>query len=149
MSVCGKSVRSCLSRKSITLKGRLEESVKQTKVRFQLPHSQNVRTILEGFHNGTHIKEYTSLIVMLRDAELEDKEVHELLEEATQCISILNQNLKLFIEAILSLKWTQYSKSVILEYQSFLINLLCAHIYHCKSVVEKLVLNLFPGKLDW
>lgn len=114
-------------------------------LRFQLP--DKVKTILQRFINGENLKEYEQLVCSIRDDEFRDTEIHSLLEEASHCISILNQDLRLFVEALLTLKWAHRSDDLVKEYQSFLVNLLSAHNYHVKYALDQLVLNFIPGLL--
>lgn len=142
----GSQVSSIL-RKPPSIKEKLNISVKTpSKVRFQLPHAKQVRTILETFLRGENVRDYENLVVLIRDSELFDDDVHGLLSEATQCISLLGHELRLFVEAILCLKWTHRCDDVVSEYQSFLFNLLSAHNYHAKYAIDRLVGNFLPGK---
>ncbi|CAG9821895.1 unnamed protein product [Phaedon cochleariae] len=139
-------------KKSKSLKSRLSE-IRHTpcKVKFVLPHSQKVRTILQQYVETKFSKEYENLICLIRDAHLSDEDISSLLIEATECISILNQELRLFVEALLSIDWTNKNAIVVSEYQSFIVNLLSAHNYHAKMVIEKLV-KLFipdPNEPEW
>lgn len=122
-------------------------SSKRKILRFQLPHTDRVKTILQEYASGTNLKDYEQLVCSIRDDELRDIEIHSLLEEASQCLSILNQDLRLFVEALLTLKWVHRADSLIKEYQSFLVNLLSAHNYHVKFALDQLVLNFVPGRL--
>ncbi|XP_074030312.1 RNA polymerase I-specific transcription initiation factor RRN3 homolog Tif-IA [Leptinotarsa decemlineata] len=143
---------SSILKKPRSIKSRLSElHSTPIKVRFVLPHSQKVNSILEGYIQSKVSRDYENLVCLLRDAELTDDDVSSILTEATECISILNQNLRLFVEALLSIPWTDKSPKVVSEYQSFIVNLLSAHNYHAKMVVDKLV-KLFlpdPTEPDW
>lgn len=125
---------------------RYSEGVTKKVLRFQLPHSARVKHILQKYVAGEDVKEYEQLVCSIRDNVFEDDEIHSLLEEATQCISILNQDLRLFVEAILVLKWAHKSDSIVQEYRSFLVNLLCAHNYHTKHAIDQLLAYFIPGK---
>lgn len=130
-----------------SLKHRLSE-IQQTpsKVKFVLPHTQKVQNILEDYVSNQKSREYENILCLIRDADLTDEDVSSLLKEATECISILNRNLRLFVEAILSLDWNNKSEVIVSEYQSFIINLLSAHNYHAKLVIDKLVKLFIPGE---
>ncbi|KAJ8920052.1 hypothetical protein NQ315_011705 [Exocentrus adspersus] len=135
-------------KKPRSLKSRLSEVKTSVKVKFMLPHSQKVHSILEEYKDGTISRDYENLLCLIRDAELTDEDVSSLLKEATECISILNQDLRLFVEALLSIDWTGKSREVVAEYHSFVVNLLSAHNYHSKLVVEKLVTLFVPNATD-
>ncbi|CAG9773105.1 unnamed protein product [Ceutorhynchus assimilis] len=136
-------------KKSSSLKRRLTSLVQTpSKVRFQLPHSQKVKNILEAYIKNQETKEYLSLVCLIRDAELLDEDLSLLLNEASECISLLNQDLRLFVEALLSVKWVHRSADVVKEYQGFIVNLLSAHNYHAKFVIFKLVQLFLPGPND-
>lgn len=83
---------------------------------------------------------------LIRDCDLSDKEIITILKEANGCIPLLNQDLNLFVEALLTMKWLSHSKEVISEFQSFLVNLASAHNYHAKMVIDSLVSKFLPGK---
>lgn len=152
MSIKSSRARSSLGTSSIkksnsSLKKRLTEIMQTpSKVRFQLPHSKKVKAILEAFVKSNETREYLSLVCLIRDAELLDSDITELLNEATECISLLNRDLRLFVEALLSISWIDRDANVVKVYQSFIVNLLSAHNYHAKIVVDKLVELFLPSK---
>lgn len=139
------NVSSILKRAS-SIKSRLSISKTPSKVRFQLPHSKKVETILKGFLTKENVRDYESLVLLIRDSELFDDDIHSLLSEATQCISILGHELRMFVEALLCIQWTHRNDLVVSEYQSFLCNLLLAHNYHTKFAIDRLVAQFLPGK---
>lgn len=147
------SVTSSRRRSDILLRGseitpqRFNSSATRKVLRFQLPHSDRVKSILQKFLSGENFKEYEQLVCSIRDDNFEDSEIISLLEEASQCVSMLNQDLRLFVEALLVLKWAYRSDNLVKEYQSFLVNLLSAHNYHVKFALDQLVLNFLPGKI--
>lgn len=150
MSEYAESVRS--SRVSSILKtpsiqSRLSSAKSPNKVRFQLHLSKNLRNIIQQHINGESVREYENLVVSIRDAELLDSDIRELLSEASHCISLLNKDLRFLVEAILSIKWAHRSEAVVSEYRSFILNLLSAHNYHARYAIDKLVFNFFPSKI--
>lgn len=116
------------------------------KVRFVLPHAQKVESILKEFAATKQSRDYENILCLIRDAEFTDEDVSSLLREASDCISLLNKDLKLFIEAMLSINWLSKRLEVIKEYQTFIVNLVAAHNYHAKMVIDKLVKLFIPGK---
>lgn len=140
------STPTSILKRARTFKDKLEK-VKTPKVHFKLPHSEKVRSILQGYTTKVNRRDYENLIVMIRDADLSDREVSSLLKEASDCVALLNKELKLFVEVILNIKWTNRSESVVKQYQSFLVDLLSAHVYHDSLVMDMLVSNFLPGKL--
>ncbi|CAH0555911.1 unnamed protein product [Brassicogethes aeneus] len=145
------SVRSSILKKGTNLSKRFSEINTQPKVRFVLPHSKRVHNILIEVTRTGSSRDYENLLVLLRDAELLDDDLSSLLKEATQCISLLNRDLRLFVEAILGVRWVDRNKSVVSEYQSFIVNLISAHNYHAKFVIDKLVFLYIPdsSKCEW
>ncbi|XP_028142826.2 RNA polymerase I-specific transcription initiation factor RRN3 [Diabrotica virgifera virgifera] len=119
-----------------------------SKVHFVLPHSSKVRSILEEFSSKGSSREYEQLIIMIRDATLTNDDISALLKEATECITLLNQNLRLFVEALVSVEWIDKNENVVSEYRSFIVDLLAAHNYHCKMVIDKLVRLFLPSPTD-
>lgn len=125
---------------------RYSVGVSRKVLRFQLPHSDRVKSILQSYLSGENLKEYEQLVLSIRDDEFQDNEILSLLEEASQCVSLLNQDLRLFVEALLVLKWAHRSNNLVKQYQSFLVNLLSAHNYHVKFAMDQLVQNFLPGE---
>ncbi|KAF2881222.1 hypothetical protein ILUMI_24946 [Ignelater luminosus] len=143
-----RSSNSSILRKTSSISSKLNGERTPAKVRFILPHSKKIRQILQKFVSKEVSRDYENLVCLIRDSELFDEDIRSLLAEASQCISLLNQDLRLFVEAILVIKWINYSEEVIAEYQSFLVNLLSAHNYHAKFAIDKLVSNFLPGPDD-
>lgn len=106
---------------------------------------------MEDFAKTKISRDYENLVCLIRDSEISDDDLSDLLKEASECISILTQDLRLFIEALLSVSWTTRDPSVIKKYNSFIVNLLSAHNYYARTVIEKLV-KLFlpdPTESEW
>lgn len=143
------STPSSILKKTPSFKSTLNRSLKlntPTKVRFILPHSKKVHHILKDYIKNGNVKDYESLVCLIRDAELLDDDITSLLSEATECISIMKEELRLFVEALLSVNWTERNDSVVREYQSFIANLVSAHNYHADFVINKLVSLFLPCK---
>ena len=144
-----KSTPSSILKKTPSIKSTLNRSLKNTtpsKVRFTLPHAKKVQSILRDYIDKSNAKEYENLVCLIRDAELLDEDISSLLKEATECISIMKEDLRLFVEAILSINWVDRNKSVVKEYQLFIANLISAHNYHAECVINKLVSLFIPGE---
>lgn len=137
--------------KRTSLKTKLLTERTPTKVRFTLPHSKKVRHILQSYAAKEDVREYQTLVCLVRDSLLLDEDLSSLLSEASECISILNQDLRLFVEAVLLIKWVDYSDNVVSKYQSFIYNLLSAHNYHAKLAIDSLVYKFLPDadEPDW
>lgn len=138
---------SSILKKTPSLKKRISE-IKSTpsKVRFVLPYSKKVRNILKEYVKENNRRDYEHLVCLIRDSVLIDEDISSLLKEATQCISLLNQDLRLFVEAVLSISWVDKSENVVREYQSFIVNLVSAHNYHAEFVIDKLVSLFITGE---
>ncbi|XP_012255326.1 RNA polymerase I-specific transcription initiation factor RRN3 isoform X2 [Athalia rosae] len=117
-----------------------------SKVRFKLP--KNLKDILTNFGSGFDHKQYENLIVTIRDADMKDHELLELLTETCSCIPLLGPTHKLFVEALLTPNWTFRSVQVTDAYKGFLIDLISAHNYHTKLVIDKLVNQFKPEDND-
>lgn len=126
---------------------------KRLKVRFQLPHAHRVRQILEAHVASNEPHDYMNLVCVIRDAELPEADLVGLLQEATACISLLNQHFRLFVDALLALRWVDRSRDVVQLYQGFLVSLVSAHNVHAKFVLDRLVTLFTPSKwcvrADW
>lgn len=147
MSIFSSRTKSSSILKGTTLKSRLSDLKTPSKVRFQLPHSKKIAIILKNYLKAKEVREYEQLVVLIRDSEFLDQDIEELLQEATECISLLGHELRLFVDSILSIKWAHRSQNVVASYQSFLCNLLVAHNYHTKNAIDRLVSHFIPGKI--
>ncbi|XP_044732243.1 RNA polymerase I-specific transcription initiation factor RRN3 [Chrysoperla carnea] len=115
-----------------------------SKVRFQLPHTQNIFSILENYSNRSNVKAYFDLVNVINDSDLSDEELRSLLSETSHCILLLTEDLKHFVEAILKIKWAHRSKMTVRAYQTFLFELLSAHNYYVNVAIRNLVGNFLP-----
>lgn len=139
---------SSILKKTASLKSTLNNSAKfntPSKVRFVLPHSKKVKNILKDYTKNNNVRDYENLVCLIRDSELLDDDISSLLKEATECISIMKQNLRLFVEAVLCINWVDRDNTVVKEYQTFIANLVSAHNYHAESVIGKLVSIFIPA----
>nr|XP_018915922.1 PREDICTED: RNA polymerase I-specific transcription initiation factor RRN3 [Bemisia tabaci] len=98
---------------------------------------QNLRALLLQ----KDVKAYEELVCYVRDAgtAIKDTELVQLLHGARDCISMLNENLRLFVQVLLILKWTHRSEAVVEAYQAFLIDLCLAHSYYLNFALDQLV----------
>ncbi|KAE8749588.1 hypothetical protein FOCC_FOCC003576 [Frankliniella occidentalis] len=120
----------------------LRQATAVKKVEFQLP--KNLKGTLLNFTNGLDHRPYKDLVCILRDSEVKDKELCLLLREAQDCVSLLDQNLCLFIQVLLIVKWAHRGPEAVAAFQSFLLDLCSAHSYHTKAVLDHLIVN-FKG----
>lgn len=114
----------------------------QQRVRFQLPN--DLRAILLDFINEKSLKPYEELVCILKDSEIQDEDLCELLRKSRDCISLLKQDLRHFVEAILNLKWVHRTDKAVREFQGFVLDLLSAHTYYTKYALDKLVTSFKP-----
>jgi RNA polymerase I-specific transcription initiation factor RRN3 len=148
-SVPTSSTPSSILKKAPSLKTALNRSTKfntPTKVRFTLPQAKKVQSILKHFIKKKDVKDYENLVCLIRDSELLDEDISGLLKEATGCISLMKKDLRLFVEALLSIDWIDRNDSIVKEYQSFITNLVSAHNYHTEFVIGRLVSLFIPCK---
>lgn len=118
------------------------------RVRFQLP--SNIRNIFLDFKSGANTKEYENLVCTIRDSEISDNELLSLLIEVKNCTSLLNYDLRLFVQALILVKWSHRGDNVVMSYQEFINNLISAHSCHIKLVVDQLIkLFLCSEPTDW
>lgn len=151
MSVTSRRTKSStptsILKKSVSFKCKLNNSTKSVpKVTFALPQSEKLNSILQEFSSKKNIRDYEHLVCLLRDCDLSDKDFCAIVKEANDSIPLLNQDLRLFVEALLMLKWLHRSKQIVTEYQSLLVNLTSAHNYHAKMIIDTLVSKFLPGK---
>ncbi|KAK0080743.1 hypothetical protein PV325_013443 [Microctonus aethiopoides] len=118
----------------------------QNRVNFKLP--KNLKNLLTNYETGSERKVYDDLICILKNANIKDDELIELLVEVRQSISLLGPTHKIFIEALLSINWMNRCHEATTAYKEFLEDLVCVHIYHCKLVLDKLVSQFKPSSDD-
>lgn len=140
------STPSSILKKSMSFKAKFNSAKPASKVTFSLPHSEKLNSILQEFSCKKNIRDYENLVCFIRDCDLTDSEIGSILKEVNHCIPLLNQDLCLFVEALLTMRWLDRCKEVIAEYQSFLVNLASAHNYHVKMIIDSLVSKFLPGK---
>lgn len=109
----------------------------EQRVRFRLPES--LKTVLLDFINRRNIKAYEELIYSIRDGDIQDSNLMQLLTEVQECISLMDKELNHFVEALLMLDWVHRNSEIVKKFQEFLLNLLSAHNYYTKSALEKLM----------
>ncbi|KAJ1530564.1 hypothetical protein ONE63_005450 [Megalurothrips usitatus] len=107
------------------------------KVHFQLP--TNLKGTFLNFTNGLDHRPYQDLVCILRDSEVKDEELCLLLRDAQDCVSLLDQNLRLFIQVLLYVKWAHRGPETVAAFQNFLLDLCSAHNYHTNAVLHHLV----------
>ncbi|XP_063233419.1 RNA polymerase I-specific transcription initiation factor RRN3 isoform X2 [Bacillus rossius redtenbacheri] len=113
-------------------------SVPQQRVRFQLPSLQ-LDQVFSSFTKRENTKPYEELVLTLRDSELQDGDLEQLLHCVRQCVPVLDESLHHFVNAFLKIKWLHRSDGVVVAYQDFLVELVSAHNYYIVSVLEALV----------
>lgn len=116
-------------------------SAKSKLVRFQINY--DLKSLLVGFLNEKNQADYDELVCRIRDGgfEIQDGDLVELLREARNCVSVLDESLHHFVRVILILKWAHRSDEVVKEYQGFLLDLCSTHPYYTKFAIDQLVLN--------
>ena len=118
------------------------------KVRFKVP--SDIRKIFMDFKTGYNSKEYENLVCTIRDSEISDTDLYKLLSEAKNCVSILNNDLRLFIQALILIRWAHRNEDVVSCYQEFINDLVSAHSQHMKLVIDQLIkLFLNTEENDW
>lgn len=117
-------------------------------VKFQLP--DNIKTILLNFKSGANTRDYENLVCAIRDSEITDEDLKSLLIEAKNCTSLLSLDLRLFVQAIIMVRWNHRGNDVAKYYQEFIYDLISAHPSYIKIVIDHLLkLFLCTEKCDW
>ncbi|XP_017779462.1 PREDICTED: RNA polymerase I-specific transcription initiation factor RRN3 [Nicrophorus vespilloides] len=130
---------SVFARKRASVGRKYTSTSTSSNVQFSIPNKGNLQGIFENYLDRTDTKDYETLLLMMRDYQLSDENIITLLTEATMCVSVLNEELQLFIEATLKLDWTTRSPGVICMFQSFLHALMTVHNCHIKFIINNLV----------
>ncbi|KYN08076.1 PREDICTED: RNA polymerase I-specific transcription initiation factor RRN3 [Cyphomyrmex costatus] len=105
---------------------------------------KDIKDILHNY-KGIRKKEYDKLIHSLKNCVVKDSNLAEFINETMQYISLLDNEHKLFVEALLQIDWTTRSSQVIFTYKLFLQNLACMQTFHTNIVINCLV-ELFKPK---
>lgn len=136
-----KSANSSLHRKKIHEKIR-------TGVQFQLMNANGLRRVLEDAGRGENIGAYEDYIRALRDIDMSDADFKIIIRESKECIELLTPKFVAFVQSLISLNWVRRSEDLIIEYQSFLIDLLCEHNKYTAYALRCLIEFWVPNKMD-
>ncbi|KAL0266686.1 UNVERIFIED_CONTAM: hypothetical protein PYX00_009163 [Menopon gallinae] len=115
------------------------------RVRFRLP--TDIKRIFQNYKSNCNFEEYESLVSIIRDDDISDSDLLSLLKEAKNCIPILNYDLRLFVQALNIIRWTNRGDEVVETYKEFINDLVTAHSQHTKVVMDQLV-KLFSNIED-
>ncbi|BES97785.1 transcription initiation factor [Nesidiocoris tenuis] len=113
-------------------------------VRFQLDFNLKANLLK---HANREDCQYNELVQKIKDhgQDIRDDDLAQLLKEARGCISLLDDNFRLFVQVVLILEWTHRSPDVISEYQGFLLDLCAAHNYYTKHVIDQFIASFRRG----
>ncbi|KAJ8680286.1 hypothetical protein QAD02_016073 [Eretmocerus hayati] len=118
----------------------------QKRICFKLP--QNVETTLLEYEDGRDRQAYQDMICILRDSNVKDYELLELVNNLQKCMSKLGPNHRHLIEVLLNTNWTSRSSEIIAAFKIFIEDLICMHIYHSKLIIGKLILQFRKADAD-
>ncbi|EDV35386.1 uncharacterized protein Dana_GF22755, isoform A [Drosophila ananassae] len=118
------------------------------KVRFSTPKekglAESVRVASEE-QNFHLVHEFT---YFLREAELDDDELEEILKEARKIVHNLTPDFVNVVEALLSLNWRKRSCKTIEAFTEFSIEILVAHNRYLPMGISKFILHWIPNDQD-
>lgn len=136
-----KSTNSSLNRKKI------HERIRNT-VQFQLINENGLRNVLVDAANGDNISAYDDYIRAMRDAELSDADFALLIRESRQNIELLQPVFSAFVETLITLNWIKRNEALIVEYQTFLLDLLSEHNKYTSFALKNLIQFWLPSRTD-
>lgn len=136
-----KSTNTSINRKKI------HERIRNS-VQFQLISENGLRKVLEDAAKGENIEAYEDYIRAMRDVQLSDVDFGVLIKESRQCIELLKPKFTIFVETLISLNWINRNESLIVEYQTFLIDLLSEHNKYTSFALTKLIQFWIPRPID-
>ncbi|XP_014223564.1 RNA polymerase I-specific transcription initiation factor RRN3 [Trichogramma pretiosum] len=109
----------------------------QKKICFKLP--DDITSVITNYENGSDHQTYGDMICILRDSNVKDLELVNLLKSLKECVLLMGPKHKLLVEVLLNLNWTSRSAEIIENFERFFKDLVCVHILHLPLVIEKLV----------
>lgn len=136
-----KSANTTLNRK------RIHDRIRNS-VQFQLISENGLRRVLEDAVNGKNIDAYQNYIRAMSDADLSDADFSILIKESRQCLELLKPKFSLFVETLISLNWINRNEKLIIEYQNFLIDLLCEQNRYTTYALRMLISFWIPNKSE-
>lgn len=136
-----KSTNSALNRKKVHEKIR-------TNVQFKLMNANGLRKVLEDANAGQNLDAFEDYIRAMRDGDLSDVDFSLIIRESKECIELLSPKFVVFVQSLISLNWLKRSEHLIIEYQSFLIDLLSQHNTFTPYALRSLIEYWLPNKLD-
>ncbi|XP_071440305.1 RNA polymerase I-specific transcription initiation factor RRN3 [Hetaerina americana] len=107
------------------------------KVQFRVP--SGLKTTLSEYVKGQDNRLYEETVSLLRDYDVVDEDLLQLLKEVRSVVSILDRRVKFFVHVFLLIPWAHRAGSVVDEYQGFLLDLLTAHNYYIDISFEILI----------
>ncbi|XP_046398923.1 RNA polymerase I-specific transcription initiation factor RRN3 [Ischnura elegans] len=107
------------------------------KVQFRIPIG--LKSTLSDYVKGQDKRLYEETVSLLRDYDVVDDDLLQLLKEVRSVVSILDRRVKFFVHVFLLIPWAHRSGPVVEEYQKFLLDILTAHNYYIDISFEILV----------
>ena len=104
----------------------------------------SVKDILTALDDEKGLKNYENLLYKLSHKDLDDDELLRLIKEVKQCIPLIRITYNTLIEAMLNIKWLKRNDEIILEFHSFVIDLLAARQEFLGFVLNKLISCFIP-----
>lgn len=136
-----KSANSALNRKKI------HERIR-TNVQFKLMNANGLRKVLDDANSGQNLDAFGDYIRAMRDGDLSDVDFSLIIRESKECVELLSPKFEVFVHSLITLNWLKRSELHIIEYQSFLIDLLSQHNTYTKYALQCLIEYWVPNKLD-
>lgn len=135
--------------KNYAASGRNQIKTISNRVRFELLAERNLHQLLvrlNASEPGSQ-NDYHQYLQMVRDENISDADFLSAIKESKQCIELLTKHEEL-AKALVALDWMSQRDETIVEYQSFLIDLLSSHNKFVKDAAHNLIAKLVPKELE-
>ncbi|XP_035824154.1 RNA polymerase I-specific transcription initiation factor RRN3 [Aplysia californica] len=105
-----------------------------------------LRSAKQGDGNEISGNSYDCLLRLLADPESEISTVKQCLQDLEQCVSYLGQGHPTLVRILMNLNWLDRGPELTAVYQSFILNLVSAHINLLKPCLRNLIKKFIPNQ---
>ncbi|XP_061192705.1 RNA polymerase I-specific transcription initiation factor RRN3-like [Saccostrea echinata] len=104
----------------------------------------NLRALLVQYKQGSH-KDYDEFVNILSDPQTKAEDLRVYLRGIKENVTELNREFEDLVAVLLKLDWPHRELSVVREYQSLLVGLVCVHSYYLRASLRMLVKYFTPA----
>ncbi|XP_062591236.1 RNA polymerase I-specific transcription initiation factor RRN3-like [Saccostrea cucullata] len=103
----------------------------------------NLKALLDQYKQGSH-KRYDEFVNILSDPQTKSEDLRVYLRGIKENVTELNKEFEDLVGVLLKLDWPCRELSVVREYQSLLVGLICVHSYYLRASIRTLIKYFTP-----